>query len=173
MLACTINRIMFSQLLDMLVAKVKDNIWALFICIPGLDIDSNGLKLIESADVHALYDLAENYVTVDLEHDKRKKHAGNMFVEELVAWAEEEAKSPYLRSPPLKSRRFRNDMKGRVLFTDMYCAEDEGFEMTPPLNGDEVGTKYLLLYAFDLENDCVNDAAKILECMSAGKNDVS
>ncbi|GKC91978.1 hypothetical protein Tco_1157420 [Tanacetum coccineum] len=174
MQACTINRIMFSQLLDMLVAKVKDNIWALFICIPGLDIDSNGLKLIESdADVHALYDLAENYVTVDLEHDKRKKHAGNMFVEELVAWAEEEAKSPYLRSPPLKSRPFRNDMKGRVLFTDMYCAEDEGFEMTPPLNDDEVGKEDLLLYCSDLENDCVNDAAKILEGMSAGKNDAS
>nr|GEY68973.1 potassium channel, voltage-dependent, EAG/ELK/ERG, ankyrin repeat-containing domain protein [Tanacetum cinerariifolium] len=59
MQACTIDRIMFSQLLDILVAKVKDNIWALFICIPRLDIDSGGLKLIESdADVHALYDLA-------------------------------------------------------------------------------------------------------------------
>ncbi|GJX57388.1 hypothetical protein Tco_0287285 [Tanacetum coccineum] len=59
MQACIIDRIMFSQLLDMLVAKVKDNIWALFICIPGLDIDSDGLKLIESnADVHALYDQA-------------------------------------------------------------------------------------------------------------------
>nr|GEX59551.1 pentatricopeptide repeat-containing protein [Tanacetum cinerariifolium] len=91
-IAGTIDRIMFSQLLDMLVAKVKDNIWALFIFIPGLDIDSGGLKLIESdADVHALYDLAEK------EHDKRKKHACNMSVEELIAWAEEEAKSPNLR----------------------------------------------------------------------------
>ncbi|GJX90886.1 hypothetical protein Tco_0344212 [Tanacetum coccineum] len=155
MLACTINRIMFSQLLDMLVAKVKDNIWALFICIPGLDIDSNGLKLIESADVHALYDLAENYVT---EHDKRKKHAGNMFVEELVAWAEEEAKSPYLRSPPLKSRRFRNDIKGKVLFTNTYCAEDEGFEMNPHLNDDEVGV-----------NEGMNEG--IREGMNDGMND--
>ncbi|GKB98334.1 hypothetical protein Tco_0984471 [Tanacetum coccineum] len=48
----------------------------------------------------------------------------------LVDKAEEEAKSPYLRSSPLKSRPFRNDMKGNVLFTDMYCAKDEGFEMT-------------------------------------------
>ncbi|GKD33302.1 hypothetical protein Tco_1248811 [Tanacetum coccineum] len=125
--ACTIDRIMFSQLLDMLVAKVKDNIWALFICIPDLDIDSGGLKLIESvADVHALYDLAK-----------------------------------------------------KVLFTHMYCAEDEGFEMTPPLNDDEVGKEDLLLYASDLENDCVNDAVntqtecKILEGMSAGNNDAS
>nr|GEW77722.1 transposase, MuDR, MULE transposase domain protein [Tanacetum cinerariifolium] len=98
MLACITDRIMFGQLFDMLVAKVKDNIWALFICIHALDIDSGGLKLIESdADVHALYDLAKK------KHDIRKKHAGNMFVEELVAWAEEEARSPYLRSTPLKS----------------------------------------------------------------------
>ncbi|GJZ25292.1 hypothetical protein Tco_0562751 [Tanacetum coccineum] len=168
MQACTIDRIMFSQLLDMLVAKVKDNIWALFICIPDLDIDSSGLKLIESvADVHALSDLAKKF-----------------------AIAEEEARSLYLRSPPFKSRPFRNDIKGRVLFTHMYCAEDEGFEMTPPLNDDEVGKEDLLLYASDLEIDCVNDAVntqfssffkewkgmgkcKILEGMSAGKNDAS
>ncbi|GJZ00538.1 hypothetical protein Tco_0517967 [Tanacetum coccineum] len=205
MQACTIDRIMFSRLLDMLVAKVKDNIWDLFICIPSLDINSGGLKIIESdADVHALYDLAKKYVTVDFfiahcpqnlavyyhkklcldgydekvtskkrEHDKRKKHVGNMSIEELVAWAEEEAKSPYLRSPPLKSRPFRNDTKGKVLFTNTYCAEDEGFEMNPHLNDDEVGMKDLILYASNLENDCVNDAAKILKCMSAGKNDAS
>ncbi|GJT45345.1 hypothetical protein Tco_0954060 [Tanacetum coccineum] len=67
MQACTIDRIMFSQLLDILVSNVKDNIWALFICIPGLDIDSGRLKLMESdADVHALYDLAEKHVKVDM-----------------------------------------------------------------------------------------------------------
>nr|GFA19657.1 pentatricopeptide repeat-containing protein [Tanacetum cinerariifolium] len=81
----------------------------------SLDIDSGGLKLIESdANVHALYDLAE-------------------------------------KSPPLKSRPFRNDMMGRVLFTDMYCVEYEGFEMTPPLKNVEVD----------------------LEGMSEGKNDAS
>nr|GFA53366.1 pentatricopeptide repeat-containing protein [Tanacetum cinerariifolium] len=123
----------------MLIAKVNDNIWALFICIFGLDING-GLKLIESdADVHALYDLAEKHVK--------------------------------LRSPPLQSRPFRNDMKGKVLFTDMYYAEDEGFEMTPPLSDDEVGMEDLLLNVFDLENDIVNDAAKILDGMSASKND--
>ncbi|GJT14878.1 hypothetical protein Tco_0873584 [Tanacetum coccineum] len=102
MQVCTIDMVMFNQLLDMLVANIKDNIWALFICIPGLDIDSAGLEIIES-DVDA----------------------------------EEEARSPYLRSPPLKSRPFRNDMKGRVLFTDMYCAKYEGFKMYPLLNEDE------------------------------------
>nr|GEW96961.1 transposase, MuDR, MULE transposase domain protein [Tanacetum cinerariifolium] len=64
-----------------------------------------------------------------------------MSVEELVGWAEEETRSPYLRSPPLKSRPFRNDMKGRVLFTDMYYAEDEGFEMYPPLNDNEADSR--------------------------------
>ncbi|GJZ12483.1 hypothetical protein Tco_0547713 [Tanacetum coccineum] len=151
--ACTIDWVMFSHLLDMLVGKVKDNIWALFFCIPGLDIDSGGLKL--------------------MENDVVKKHAGNMSVEELVAWVEEKAKYPYLRSPPLKSRPFRNDMKGRVLFTDMYCAKDERFEMYPPLNEDEVGKEDLLVWCSDLENDCINDAAKILEGMSESKNDSS
>ncbi|GKE46360.1 hypothetical protein Tco_1477618, partial [Tanacetum coccineum] len=57
MQACTTKRVMFSQLLDMLVAKLKDSIWDLFLCIPRLDIDSGGLKRIENdADVHAFYD---------------------------------------------------------------------------------------------------------------------
>ncbi|GJY07734.1 hypothetical protein Tco_0374788 [Tanacetum coccineum] len=104
-------------------------------CIHGLDIESGGLKIIENdADVHALYDLAEKHLTVDLfathsphnlaqyyhhniclsgsdeevtskkkEHEIKKKDVGNMSFEELVVWAEEEANSPYLRSPPLKS----------------------------------------------------------------------
>nr|GFC99394.1 pyruvate kinase [Tanacetum cinerariifolium] len=60
------------------------------------------------------------------EHDKRNKHVGNMYVEELIAWTEEEAKSSYLRSPPLQSRPFRNDMKdlmdllGDVVFRIHY-----------------------------------------------------
>ncbi|GKB88835.1 hypothetical protein Tco_0961107 [Tanacetum coccineum] len=92
-----------------------------------------------------------------------------MSVEELVAWAEEEANSPYLRSPLLKSRPFRDDMKGRVLFTNMYYAKDEGFKMYPPLNEDKVGKDDLLVWCSDLENDAV----KILEGMSEGKNDAS
>ncbi|GKF73603.1 hypothetical protein Tco_0219935, partial [Tanacetum coccineum] len=83
-----------------------------------------------------------------------------------LAWGEEEARSPYLRSLPLKSRPFRNDMKGRVLFIDMYCVEDECFEMYYPLNEDDVGKEYFLVWCSDLENDCMNDAAKILETMS-------
>nr|GEY68974.1 pentatricopeptide repeat-containing protein [Tanacetum cinerariifolium] len=45
----------------------------------------------------------------------------------------------------------------------MYCAEDDRFEMTPPLNDDEVGTEDLILNVSDLENDILNDAAKILD----------
>nr|GEW97513.1 hypothetical protein [Tanacetum cinerariifolium] len=77
-----------------------------------------------------------------------------------------------LRSLPLKSRPFKNDIKGRNLFTNMYYAEDEGFEMYPPLNEDEVGKEDLLVWCFDLENEYINDAAKILEAMSEGNNDV-
>nr|GEV16178.1 hypothetical protein [Tanacetum cinerariifolium] len=66
-----------------------------------------------------------------------------MPVQELVAWAEEEANSPYLRFSSLKFRPFRNDMKGKVLFTEMHSHEDK-------------------------ENEGINDAAKTLE----GMNDV-
>ena len=63
----TTDRIMFSPLLDILVAKVKQNIWGLFMCIPELDIDSGGLKIIErDSDVHALYDLIEQHKTINL-----------------------------------------------------------------------------------------------------------
>nr|GEZ76459.1 pentatricopeptide repeat-containing protein [Tanacetum cinerariifolium] len=73
----------------------------------------------------------------------------------------------FMYNPP------RNDMKGKVLFIDMYCAKDKGFEMTPPLNHNEVGIKDFLLNVSDLENDIVNDAAKILDGMTASKNDAS
>ncbi|GJT65093.1 hypothetical protein Tco_1016573 [Tanacetum coccineum] len=35
----------------------------------------------------------------------KKLDVGSMSYDELVAWAEEEACSPYLRTPPLKARR--------------------------------------------------------------------
>ncbi|GJX46254.1 hypothetical protein Tco_0271444, partial [Tanacetum coccineum] len=38
-------------------------------------------------------------------HEKRKLHASVMSPRELVDWAEQEAGSPYLRTPPIKSRR--------------------------------------------------------------------
>ena len=65
--ASTDSRIMFSPLLDLLVAKIRQNIWALYLCIPELDIDSGGLKIIETdADVHALYDLTKTHKKVNL-----------------------------------------------------------------------------------------------------------
>nr|GEZ74596.1 pentatricopeptide repeat-containing protein [Tanacetum cinerariifolium] len=64
---CTTDRVMFSHLLDMLDTKLKDNIWALFFCILELDLKTGGLKIIKNdADVHALYDLAEKHVIVEL-----------------------------------------------------------------------------------------------------------
>ena len=144
--ASTDSRIMFSPLLDLLVAKLRQNIWALFICIPELDIDSGGLKIIErDADVHVLYELGKQHKTVNLyvahspqnlapyyhinlclqsydsevtskkkHHQMLKKDAGNMTVDELINWVEEEAHSPYLRSPSVKERPLRNDYDGKV-----------------------------------------------------------
>ncbi|GKD32941.1 hypothetical protein Tco_1248450 [Tanacetum coccineum] len=71
----------------------------------------------------------------------KKKDVGSMSIDKLVAWAEDEANSPYLRSHPLKSRPFRKDFKGKVLFTKRSC---------------------------NLENKAINDAAKILESMNDG-----
>ena len=168
--ASSSDRIMFSPLLDILVAKVKQDIWGLFMCIPELDIDSGGLKIIErDADVHALYDLAEKYKTVNVyvahspqnlaayyhinltlessdsevtskrkHHENLKKDAGNMSYEELVAWAEEEARSPCLRSPPLKDRPLRKDFEGKVSFTRVWIIDDDWLNDYPHLTEDEV-----------------------------------
>ncbi|GJZ81062.1 pentatricopeptide repeat-containing protein [Tanacetum coccineum] len=115
----------------MRVVKLKDHIWALFFCIPELDLETGGLKIIKNdADVHALYDLAKKQVSL------------------------------------LKSRPFINDMKGKVIFTEMYCHEDEGFEHCPPLNDDEVGKDYLVPRSCDFDNKCMNNASKILESMN-------
>ena len=164
------DRIMFSSLLDLLVAKVRQNIWALFMCIPELDIDSGGLKIIErDSDVHALYDLAQEHKTVNLyvahgpqnlapyyhhnlclessdsevtskkkQHEKLKKDASSMSYQELIAWAEEEARSPYLRSPPLKDRPHINDFEGKVTFTRVWNYQDDFSYDYPPLSEDEV-----------------------------------
>ncbi|GJX15326.1 hypothetical protein Tco_0216158 [Tanacetum coccineum] len=70
-------------------------------------------------------------------HEKQKKYANTMSYEELIAWAEEEANSLYLRSPPLKSRPLRKDLKGKVLFTDTYNQYEEGFEHYPFEKEDE------------------------------------
>ena len=169
--ASTDSRIMFSPLLDLLVAKIRQNIWALYLCIPELDIDSGGLKIIENdVDVHALYDLAKTHKKVNLyvahgpqnlapyyhhnlclegsdsevsskrkQHDQLKKDAGNMSYEELLAWAEEEAQSPYLRSPPPeKYRPIRKDFAGKVTFTRVWCHEDDFIHDVPFLTEDEV-----------------------------------
>ncbi|PWA78962.1 hypothetical protein CTI12_AA211880 [Artemisia annua] len=168
--ASSSDRIMFSRLLDILLAKIRQNIWAVFICILLLDIESGGLKIIERyADVHALYDLAKRHKTVEVyiahspqklapyyhnnlsldgsdsevtskrkQHDKLKKDAGNMTVDELVSWAEEEAQSPYLRSPPLKERPLINDYEGKVWFQRMWHNDDDGGYDYPFLTDDEV-----------------------------------
>ncbi|GJU77892.1 hypothetical protein Tco_1274962 [Tanacetum coccineum] len=119
-------------------------------------------------DPLSLSGIDEEVTSRNKKHGIKKKDAGYMYVEELVVWAKEEANSPYLRFPPLKCRPFRNDMKSKVLFIDMYCHEDEGFIYYPSLNDDEVGKDNLVLRSCDLENEGMNDVAKTLE----GMNDV-
>ncbi|GJV31057.1 hypothetical protein Tco_1391457 [Tanacetum coccineum] len=106
------------------------------------------------------------------EHEIKKKDVGSMYVEELIAWVEDEAKSPYLRSPPLKSRPLRNDYKGKILLTSMFNHDDEGFDYYPSLYDDELGQDNLVhrdvdnvvnMTGHNMEVDSVedmNDAAK-------------
>ncbi|PWA55277.1 pyruvate kinase [Artemisia annua] len=183
--ACSTNMLMFNELCNILVDKLKDKIWAIFCCIPELDIDGGGLMIIErDSDLQVVYDMAKKHDKLDLyvahepkllaeyyyqnlclegsdeevtsarkEHEIKKKHAGNMPVEELVAWAEEEAKSPYLRSPPKKSTPVRNGFKGKALFAGTYDEYDTGCDIPVILDDNEVGQEDLLGKSNDLENE--------------------
>ncbi|GKA17457.1 hypothetical protein Tco_0697294 [Tanacetum coccineum] len=64
MRACSIDKIMFRHLCDILVAKFKSNFWSLFFCIPKLSLDM-GLKLMDS-DKDGYYDFEKTYGTVDV-----------------------------------------------------------------------------------------------------------
>ena len=62
-----------------------------------------------------------------------------MSYEELVAWAEEESQSPYLRSPPPhKDRPLRKDFEGLVTFHRVWNYEDDFTNDVPFLTDDEV-----------------------------------
>ncbi|GJX00887.1 hypothetical protein Tco_0184800 [Tanacetum coccineum] len=55
-------------------------------------------------------------------HEKRKLDASAMSPQELVEWAEQEAGSPYLRTPPIKPRRKGIEFPCKNLFGDfLHC----------------------------------------------------
>ncbi|GJQ90393.1 hypothetical protein Tco_0001532 [Tanacetum coccineum] len=55
-------------------------------------------------------------------HEKRKLDASAMSPHELVDWAEQEAGSPYLRTPPIKPRRKGIEFPCKNLFADfLHC----------------------------------------------------
>ncbi|GKE44354.1 hypothetical protein Tco_1471638, partial [Tanacetum coccineum] len=64
---CSKDSVMYTHLLNMLAAKVKGNIWALFCCILEIELQNGGLKIIENdVDVHAMYDLAEIHKKINV-----------------------------------------------------------------------------------------------------------
>ena len=188
MKACSTNRLMFNELCNILVDKLKDKIWAVFCCIPELDIDGGGLMIIErDSDLQVVYDMAkkaeylhlyvahepqllaeyyyhnlclegsdEEVTSARKDHETKMKHAGNMSVEELIAWAEEEAKSPFLRSPTKLSRPARNGFKGKALFTATYDEYHTGCDVPVYLDDNEVGQEDLIAKSNDLENVVVD-----------------
>ena len=184
MKACSTNRLRFNELCNILVLKLQEKIWAVFCCIPELDIDGGGLKIIErDSDLQDVYDMAKKHDYLHLyvahepqllaeyyyhnlclegsdeevtsarkEHEIKKKHAGNMSVEELIAWAEEEAKSPYLRSPPKKCTPVRNGYRGKALFKETYDDYDTGCVLPLYEDENEVGQEDLVGKSNDLDN---------------------
>lgn len=65
-------------------------------------------------------------------HEKRKDEAATMSPEQLQAWAEEESRSPYLRTPPLKPRRKGIEFQGKNLFEDFLHSTSVGDEVEGP-----------------------------------------
>ena len=65
-------------------------------------------------------------------HEKRKGDAASMSPEQLEAWAEEESRSPYLRTPPLKARRKGIHFQGKNLFEDFLHSSSVGDELDGP-----------------------------------------
>ncbi|PWA49771.1 hypothetical protein CTI12_AA478540 [Artemisia annua] len=192
MKAWSTNRLRFNELCNVLVNKLKDKIWAVFCCIPGVDIDGGGLMIIErDSDLEVVYDMAKKHNYLHLyvahepqllaeyydhnlrlegsdeevtsarkEHEIKKKHAS---VEELIAWAEEEAKSPYLRSPPKRCTPVRNGFKGKALFAGTYDEYDTGCAILLILDEDEVGKEDLVAKANVTDNVVVDQVDNVVE----------
>nr|GEU66385.1 pentatricopeptide repeat-containing protein [Tanacetum cinerariifolium] len=73
------DSVMYTHLLNMLAAKIKGNIWALFCCIPEIKLQNGGLKIIKNdVDVHAMYDLAKI-------HKKFNVYVAHKWGENIVA----------------------------------------------------------------------------------------
>nr|GEW67803.1 hypothetical protein [Tanacetum cinerariifolium] len=87
-----------------------------------------GLTIVEGAgDMNKLYDIAKNASDEEVKsklksHEKRKLDACSMSHHELVEWEQQEASSPYLRTPPLKPRRKGIEFPCKDLFGDfLHC----------------------------------------------------
>ncbi|GKD36314.1 hypothetical protein Tco_1251823, partial [Tanacetum coccineum] len=111
-------------------------------------------------------------------HEKRKLDASAMSPHELVEWAEQEAGSPYLRTPPIKPRRKGIGFPCKNLFGDfLHCdsvADEivlhdnwkyEGLSLDGPIDVGGPNTW------FDLVHECVvenGDSLLIMdkECFS-------
>ncbi|GJV45134.1 hypothetical protein Tco_1429670 [Tanacetum coccineum] len=88
------------------------------------------LTIVEGdGDMNKMYDMTENIDEFDERvksklktHEKRKLEACSMSPQELVEWAEQQAGTPYLRTPPLKPRRKCIEFPCKNLFADfLHC----------------------------------------------------
>ncbi|GKC27143.1 hypothetical protein Tco_1034437 [Tanacetum coccineum] len=73
-------------------------------------------------------------------HEKLKMDAASMTIDELVSWEKEEARSPYLRTPPLKPRRKSIVIQGNNLYADFLHADcvDDHFDALDYWNYEDV-----------------------------------
>ncbi|GJU42267.1 hypothetical protein Tco_1195224 [Tanacetum coccineum] len=119
---CTTDRVMFTPLLDMLVAKLKNNIWALFLCILGLDVDSSGMKLIKNDEnVHALYDLTEKHVTLDLFVAYLPHNLANYYHQNLCLDGSDEEVTSKKRNMDLERNMLKVSVKASGFGFGSFC----------------------------------------------------
>ncbi|GJY99511.1 hypothetical protein Tco_0516941 [Tanacetum coccineum] len=66
--------------------------------------------------------------------------ADSMTIDELVSWEKEKARSPYLRTPPLKPRRKGIEFQGKNLYADFLHADcvDDHFDTIDYWNYEDV-----------------------------------
>ncbi|GJX77171.1 hypothetical protein Tco_0323982 [Tanacetum coccineum] len=99
---------------EILLDKVKEDIWKWFYCIPKCSLEQvilvdyyfKNLIVVESH---------EEATSIYKSHKKAKKDVDSMSVEELIAWEQEEAQSPSYLSSPHVTQRTSIHGKGKVL----------------------------------------------------------
>ncbi|PWA79596.1 hypothetical protein CTI12_AA205210 [Artemisia annua] len=123
---------------------------------------------LRDSDLEVVYDMAKkhDYLHLYVAHEPQllaEYYDHNLRLEGSDEEAEEEAKSPYLRSPPKRSTPVRNGFKGKALFAGTYDEYDTGCAIPLILDEDEVGKEDLVAKANVMDNVVVDQVENVVE----------